>query len=1274
MNLKLSLFLLFLPLFCLSQVNYTANDQITPYDGHYRAGVNPGYHGSNWSSQTLADIAAGNPAADTKGVGVTAIRGSLPEGLAEQYGYFIWTPIYDYYASIGMKDNTVFVGFASDEHKDPVEYCPGIETDMFANLYEPIWDNGENGTPINDNNYYAAYLYKVINAIGHEVRFWEIWNEPGFDFSGARGWLQPGQPGNWWENNPDPCDYKLRAPVFHFIRTMRISYEIIKTISPEDYVVFSGVGYDSFLDVVLRNTDNPIDGSATSEYPLGGGAYFDVLGFHGYPHFDGSIRYWSNDLGDFVYTRHSDAAIDGMLEKQANRQTILDAYGYDGVTFPEKMWTVTEVNVPRQGFNGQTFGSSTVQVNYITKLVVESIKNNIVQTHVWDLGEAEYEADAINEFDLMGLYEKLDDEEPFTQKITDEGIAYKTASDFLFGCTYDVNKTASMNLPQNIRGGAFQKENGDYVYVLWAITQTDLSENANATFAFPSSFGISNLKKQNWDYSQSNNESTINAQNVVLTGTPIFLSPNINNTLGKLTLTCPDYEFEVGGTQQEGGAYVTWEEPSANTTCPSGGATVTLISDIPNGGFFPFGMTVVHYEATDACGNKTQCAMAIKVASTGGGLGDCHLYRFGFNYRGQFRGNKYLVSLIDTTWAAAKEICESHGGHLATISDFEENEFIKNAISDVAYIGLTDYETEGQLRWEDGSSVSFTSFDNCSWCQDNSSSLDYVEFHPWNGEWSFNDGQAEMFFVMELPCSEQNGCTDNDNDGLCAAEDCNDNNPNLPTSPGTSCNDGNANTDNDVIQSDGCTCEGEETNSPCSITYTINGNAITVNGANAAHVKIRVFTDTWQPVFECFDDCNNPQIINGLAEGGYKLDVLLMNSSWQSICQFNEDFSISGGGGCPDNDNDGTCAVDDCDDNNSAIPTTPGSSCNDNNANTSNDIILSDGCTCQGEVLGGSDCDAVQILSSSGSINISGVNSPIAIIQVFNPNWSIAFSCSNNCDPTSIVNNLAAGTYYVKVKLFNANWQSICDVNEYIAVSNSPCTDADNDGVCANVDCNDANPNLPTTVGSPCNDNNNNTTNDVIQSDGCTCAGETQNAGPCGLAYTVSGNSISFTFDSSPHYKVRVFDPSWQVVFSCLDDCDSPQTINNLAPGTYRFDVLLFDSNWSTDCNTQETFVIESNAGINQSVQFEDQGGTVQLYPNPSEGIIYVLSERGLGQSAVFEVYNAIGIKVKEKFVEELFLNPLKLDVSGNQDGIYTLIIKLEDGRRIARRFILVKD
>jgi len=59
-----------------------------------------------------------------------------------------------------------------------------------------------------------------------------------------------------------------------------------------------------------------------------------------------------------------------------------------------------------------------------------------------------------------------------------------------------------------------------------------------------------------------------------------------------------------------------------------------------------------------------------------------------------------------------------------------------------------------------------------------------------------------------LPCIDEGG--DEDQDGVCAEEDCNDANRFIgrKQAPGSSCNDGDSNTENDQIQENGCDCRG----------------------------------------------------------------------------------------------------------------------------------------------------------------------------------------------------------------------------------------------------------------------------------------------------------------------------------------------------------------------------------------------------------------------------------------------------------------------------------
>ncbi len=67
--------------------------------------------------------------------------------------------------------------------------------------------------------------------------------------------------------------------------------------------------------------------------------------------------------------------------------------------------------------------------------------------------------------------------------------------------------------------------------------------------------------------------------------------------------------------------------------------------------------------------------------------------------------------------------------------------------------------------------------------------------------------------AIECVVNNQGNCpngADADGDGFCEEDDCDDTNPDLPAPAGTPCDDGNAETSNDEIQEDGCTCAGTQ--------------------------------------------------------------------------------------------------------------------------------------------------------------------------------------------------------------------------------------------------------------------------------------------------------------------------------------------------------------------------------------------------------------------------------------------------------------------------------
>ena len=504
-----------------SQNGLTANEHINEYTDHFRQGINPGWY-QPWTDEQLGQISMGDPANGITGAGVKSMRPGMFEYFYEYFGYDFRVPTYAGYDELGAKNNVGFIGYPSDDHRDFTEYCEGQPSWVFDKLYDPIWVYEDGEKVVNRENHFAKYVYELVTRYGDYVGIWEVWNEPDYDFTG-NGWKPVGMEGNWWENDPAPCDYALQAPIYHYVRMLRIAYEVIHTYDDDAYVAVGGIGYASFLDAVLRNTDNPVDGSLSDFFPKKGGAYFDVLSFHYYPHIDATLREWSNDIMDFNYFRHSDRAADGIVDQKGSFEDVLIEHGYDGATYPEKIWICTETNIPRKKF-GNFIGSEMAQRNFITKVMVKAQMHDIQQVHLYNLGEFEQEDAAVNEFQLMGLYKDLTKTQPFQEELTEGGVAFKTTSDLLFGKRFDKEKTNDLQLPPEVDGGVFVDEEGKITYVLWAKTFKDDSEDGAAIYSFPSDFPVKKFEKRKWNFSGSNWVSHVGSRRIRLRSSPVFLT------------------------------------------------------------------------------------------------------------------------------------------------------------------------------------------------------------------------------------------------------------------------------------------------------------------------------------------------------------------------------------------------------------------------------------------------------------------------------------------------------------------------------------------------------------------------------------------------------------------------------------------------------------------------------------------------------------------------------------------------------------------------------
>lgn len=113
--------------------------------------------------------------------------------------------------------------------------------------------------------------------------------------------------------------------------------------------------------------------------------------------------------------------------------------------------------------------------------------------------------------------------------------------------------------------------------------------------------------------------------------------------------------------------------------------------------------------------------------------------------KNEFQGHSYQVfDGICETWEEAQAYCISLGGHLATISSADENNFLYNLLIDSgyssAYFGLTDSAKEGEWVWVTGESVTYTNWHPGEPNAENSKE-DYAMFYYKFKDGTWNDGK-----------------------------------------------------------------------------------------------------------------------------------------------------------------------------------------------------------------------------------------------------------------------------------------------------------------------------------------------------------------------------------------------------------------------------------------------------------------------------------------------------------------------------------------------------
>ena len=310
------------------------------------------------------------------------------------------------------------------------------------------------------------------------------------------------------------------------------------------------------------------------------------------------------------------------------------------------------------------------------------------------------------------------------------------------------------------------------------------------------------------------------------------------------------------------------------------------------------------------------------------------------------------------------------------------------------------------------------------------------------------------------------------------------------------------------------------------------------------------------------------------------------------------------------------------------------------------------------------------------------------------------------------------GDFEITAHTFNAN-------NDQVQDCTNNGGDSDGDGICADVDCddNDVNIGAQQEAGTACDDGDDTTINDIIQSDGCTCAGSILNSSDLVINEFMADNENTLA-DQDGEFDdwIELYNKGTQSIdlegYTLTDDgADLAQYVfpagTTLEPDSYL--VIWADGDLDQDglhadfklSSSGETLYLVDNAGnlIDESI-FGEQTADISfgrfpngtgdfgkmsptpnainsaftstddigieiieliVYPNPAQEHIILESSKKIAQVSI---YNLTGQQLIEASDDQF---SFKLNTTNLDSGIYLARAITVDHQLITRMFIIEK-
>ena len=326
----------------------------------------------------------------------------------------------------------------------------------------------------------------------------------------------------------------------------------------------------------------------------------------------------------------------------------------------------------------------------------------------------------------------------------------------------------------------------------------------------------------------------------------------------------------------------------------------------------------------------------------------------------------------------------------------------------------------------------------------------------------------------------------------------------------------------------------------------------------------------------------------------------------------------------------------------------------------------------------------LQISGTTVTVADSEINGSFKLKVLPEGSWSNSFTFCDDYDddPMPCMNPSASDNFdvgYYKV-IVTGGGEQCSDLSFTITDEGSGGIDADGDGFCDDEDCDDNNPDIPANPGSPCDDDNGSTTNDVIQADGCTCLGETDGeiiniplpecASSGGIASIIlNGNILTINMDGAnyPGSSIKIMDLSdYSNTLLCANwtgGCDGSVLSPTLDPGDYT--IKLFTPEKCYIDFTVPGFSMREDGGSKSMSNSNNSNllNEVVVSPNPTSDRIIIknFSQESLTKISLYSIEGKLLIQ------KNADLNNMNLE--GLSSGVYFLQIESNIASKMIKIF-----